>query len=130
MVAPLPGSAPAVAENCGASPYHNLCSTRKLALFRAVPSALVLLGGGSAGAWALWSSVGSALLAALLSIVAFGVWGGLVYYFVKQTPDMGEISVTNWFLIRAVRIFPETFPAATDLESLFLFPDQTEEAGI
>jgi hypothetical protein len=71
-------------------------------LVRAVPAALVLLGGGSAGTWALWSWLGSALLTAFVSILFFGGWGWLIYSFVKQTPAMGEISVTNWFLIRAV----------------------------
>ena len=71
-------------------------------LVRAGPAGLVLLGGGSAGAWALWSSLDNPLLAALLSILVFGGWGWLVYYLVKQTPDMGEISVINWFLIRAI----------------------------
>jgi hypothetical protein len=71
-------------------------------LVRAVPSALLLLGGGIAGAWALWSLVGSALLTALVLIVTFGGWGGLVYYLVGQTPKLGEISVTNWFLVRAI----------------------------
>jgi hypothetical protein len=71
-------------------------------LVRAVPSALVLLGGGMAGAWALWSGMGSALLASIVLIVAFGSWGGLIFYWLLQTPGMGEISATNWFLIRAV----------------------------
>jgi hypothetical protein len=70
-------------------------------LLRSAPSALVLLGGGLTGAWALWPAVG-VLPAAIVLILTFGIWGGLVYTWLKQTPDMGEISSSNWFLIRAV----------------------------
>ncbi|MBN1994056.1 MAG: hypothetical protein JW953_15270 [Anaerolineae bacterium] len=71
-------------------------------LVRAVPAALLLLGGGIAGAWALWSLLDSQLWAAILLIVTFGAWGGLIYYFVGQMPGLGEISAMNWFLVRAV----------------------------
>jgi hypothetical protein len=70
-------------------------------LVRAVPSALVLLGGGLVGAWLLWPVVG-VLPAAIVLILTFGIWGGLIYTWLKQTPGMGEISAMNWFLIRAI----------------------------
>jgi hypothetical protein len=70
-------------------------------LARAVPSALLLLGGGLVGAWLLWSALG-VLPAAVILILIFGIWGGLIYTWLKQTPGMGEISSTNWFLIRAI----------------------------
>lgn len=70
-------------------------------LVRAAPSALVLLGGGLIGAWLLWPIL-DGVLAAIVLIFTFGIWGSLIYYWLKQTPDMGEISSTNWFLIRAV----------------------------
>jgi hypothetical protein len=71
-------------------------------LVRAVPATLLLLGGGIALAWVLWSLVENVLLTALVLILFFGVYGGLMYHFVRQTPGLGEISVTNWFLIRAI----------------------------
>lgn len=71
-------------------------------LVRAVPATLLLLGGGTALAWVLWSLVDSQLFAAVALVLFFGAWGGVMYYFVRQTPNLGEISVTNWFLIRAV----------------------------
>ncbi len=89
-------------QTCWGSGHVTEGSVMTWFLVRAVPSALVLLGGGGLGAWALWSSVGSAWLTSLVLIVSFGVWGGLIYYWLKQTPGMGEISTTNWFLIRAV----------------------------
>jgi len=70
-------------------------------LVRAAPAALVLLGGGLIGAWLLWPVL-DGVLAAIILVLTFGVWGGLIYYWLKQTPGMGEISTTNWFLIRAI----------------------------
>jgi hypothetical protein len=70
-------------------------------LVRAMPSALVLLGGGLVGAWLLWPVL-DGVLAAIVLIFTFGIWGSLIYYWLKQTPGMGEISSTNWFLIRAI----------------------------
>jgi len=70
-------------------------------LVRAVPSALVLLGGGLVGAWLLWPVL-DGVVAAIVLVLTFGIWGGLIYTWVKQTPGMGEISSTNWFLIRGI----------------------------
>jgi hypothetical protein len=71
-------------------------------LIRVVPTTLIILGGGIPLIWASWSFLGILWLTALLTIIVFGLWGGLVYYFVSQMPSLGEISATNWFLIRAV----------------------------
>jgi len=71
-------------------------------LIRVAPTTLIILGGGIALIWASWSFLGALWLTALLTIIVFGLWGGLVYYFVSQMPSLGEISATNWFLIRAV----------------------------
>ncbi len=89
-------------QTCWGSGHVSEGSVMVWFLVRAVPAALVLLGGGVAGAFALWSGLASVLLASLVLILTFGGWGGLIYYWLKQTPGMGEISVTNWFLIRAV----------------------------
>jgi hypothetical protein len=70
-------------------------------LVRALPSGLVLLGGGLIGAWLLWPVL-DGVLAAIILIFTFGIWGSLIYYWLKQTPSMGEISSTNWFLIRGI----------------------------
>ena len=71
-------------------------------LVRAVPTTLVLLVGGLVAIWLSWSYVGAVWLTALLTIVVFGVWGNLMYYFAQQLPGLGQISATNWFLIRAI----------------------------
>ncbi len=71
-------------------------------LARVVPITLLLLGGGIAAMWVSWVYVGQVWLTALLTIIFFGGWGGLVFYFAQQLPNWGEISVTNWFLIRAL----------------------------
>jgi len=71
-------------------------------LLRAIPTTIVLLGGGLAAIWASWSFWGDPLITAGLSVGVFGLWGGLMVYFIKQMPTLGEISVTNWFLIRAI----------------------------
>jgi hypothetical protein len=71
-------------------------------LIRVVPATLIILGGGGALIWAAWSFLDITWLTAFLIVLVFGAWGGLVYYFVVQMPNLGEISVTNWFLIRAI----------------------------
>ncbi len=71
-------------------------------LVRVVPTTLILLGGGGAVMWASWAFLGITWLTALLTLAVFGLWGGLMYYFIGQMPSLGEISVTNWFLIRAI----------------------------
>jgi hypothetical protein len=71
-------------------------------LLRAVPATLVLLGGGGAAIWATWVFSGNPLATSIVSVVVFGVWGGLMAYFIGQMPTLGEISTTNWFLIRAI----------------------------
>ena len=52
--------------------------------------------------WASWSFLGLPWLTTLLTVIIFGLWGGLMYYFIGQMPGLGEISVTNWFLIRVI----------------------------
>lgn len=71
-------------------------------LVRAIPAALVLLGGGSAAAWGSWSYLGNTLVTSLIIIIFFGGWGGIIAYLLGQMPRLGEISVTNWFLIRSI----------------------------
>ncbi len=71
-------------------------------LVRVVPVTLALVGGGIAAIWASWSFLGIVWLTALLTIIFFGAWGGLVFYFADQLPSLGEISAVNWFLIRAI----------------------------
>ena len=71
-------------------------------LVRVVPTTLLLVGGGIAVGWASWAVLGSALVTTILTILFFGLWGGLMVYFIRQMPSLGEISVTNWFLIRAI----------------------------
>ena len=71
-------------------------------LVRVVPTTLLLVGGGLAVAWASWAFMGSALVTTILTVLFFGLWGGLMVYFIRQMPSLGEISVTNWFLIRAI----------------------------
>ncbi len=71
-------------------------------LVRAVPTTLILLGVGLVLIWLSWSYVGAVWLTALLTIIVFGVWGNLMYYFAQQLPGLGQISPTNWFLIRAI----------------------------
>ncbi len=71
-------------------------------LVRVAPTTLLLLGGGGAIIWASWSFLEMTWLTALLTIVIFGAWGGVMYYFIGQMPALGEISVSNWFLIRAI----------------------------
>lgn len=71
-------------------------------LVRVVPTTLILLGGGGAIIWAAWAFLDIPWLTASLTIIFFGAWGRIVYYFVAQMPSLGEISVNNWFLIRAI----------------------------
>ncbi len=71
-------------------------------LIRAIPTTLLFLGGGGLAIWAAWASLASPLLTAILLMVVFGLWGGLMAFFTKQMPRLGEISVINWFLIRAI----------------------------
>ena len=71
-------------------------------LVRVVPTTLLLLGGGGAIIWVSWAFLELTWVTALLAIVIFGLWGGLMYYFISQMPALGEISTTNWFLIRAI----------------------------
>jgi hypothetical protein len=71
-------------------------------LIRAVPATLVILGAGIPLIWAAWSYLQSPLVVAILSVVVFGGWGALMAFFINQMPKLGEISVTNWFLIRAI----------------------------
>jgi hypothetical protein len=42
------------------------------------------------------------LIVTVLTVLFFGGWGTLMAYFIGQMPSLGEISVTNWFLIRAI----------------------------
>jgi len=71
-------------------------------LVRVVPATLILLGGGGAAIWAAWSFLDIVWLTTLLVIIFFGAWGGLMYYFIGQMPGIGEISPTNWFLMRVI----------------------------
>jgi len=73
-------------------------------LLRAVPTTLLLLGGGGAGIWAAATFFGEPWLAVLLTTLVFAAWGGLMYTFAERLPNIGEISVTNWFLIRAIPV--------------------------
>ena len=57
---------------------------------------------GGAGIWASWRFLGITWVTTLITIVVFGLWGWLMSYFTRQMPSLGEISVTNWFLIRAI----------------------------
>jgi hypothetical protein len=89
-------------KTCWGSGHVTEGSVMTWYLVRAVPTTLILLGGGIALAWAAWSFLDSILLTSLALIISFSAWGGLMGYFVKQMPDLGEISTTNWFLVRAV----------------------------
>jgi hypothetical protein len=71
-------------------------------LLRAVPATLLVLGGGGATAWTVWTFLQDVLITAILTILVFSAWGGLMYFFISQMPKLGEISALNWFLIRAV----------------------------
>lgn len=71
-------------------------------LVRVVPTTLGILGLGGAGIWASWAFLGIPWVTTLLFIVVFGLWGWLMSYFTSQMPSLGEISATNWFLIRAI----------------------------
>jgi hypothetical protein len=88
-------------QTCWGSGHVSEGSVMTWFLVRAAPSALVLLGGGLIGAWLLWPVL-NGVVAAIVLIFTFGIWGSLIYYWLKQTPDMGEISSTNWFLIRGI----------------------------
>ena len=70
-------------------------------LARVVPATLLLLGGGGVLIWLSWR-LGIVALTGLAIIIIFGAWGWLMYHFTRQMPDLGEISVTTWFLIRAI----------------------------
>lgn len=71
-------------------------------LVRAVPATLLLLGGGIVLIWAAWTFLNVPWLTAGLTVLTFGVWGSVIFYYVSQMPTIGEISATNWFLMRAV----------------------------
>lgn len=71
-------------------------------LVRAVPATLVVLGGGLAVIWLSWLLAGMVWLTALLMVLVFGLWGWIMHYFAAQLPGLGQISATNWFLIRAI----------------------------
>lgn len=71
-------------------------------LIRAVPATLVILGLGGAAIWAAWAFLGDVLITSIVSVIIFGAWGGVMAYLIGQMPTLGEISVTNWFLIRAI----------------------------
>ena len=71
-------------------------------LVRVVPTTVILLGGGGALIVASWIWLGTVWITTLLTVIVFGSWGGLMYYFTSQMPGLGEISPTNWFLIRAI----------------------------
>ena len=71
-------------------------------LVRVVPASLILLGVGGALIWFSWSFFALAWLTSLLTVIVFGLWGWLMYYFIGQMPGIGEISPTNWFLMRVI----------------------------
>ncbi|RME72910.1 MAG: hypothetical protein D6784_12755 [Chloroflexi bacterium] len=71
-------------------------------LVRAVPATILLVGGGLATAWAAWQYLDSPLAVTLVTLLFFGGWAALLAEFIRRMPDMGEISPTNWFLIRAI----------------------------
>jgi hypothetical protein len=71
-------------------------------LLRVVPATIVFLGGGGLAIWLSWRTLSNPLLTSIASVLFFGGWGGAMVYFIKQMPRLGEISVTNWFLIRAI----------------------------
>jgi hypothetical protein len=71
-------------------------------LIRAVPATVVLLGVGLVAMWAAWTFLQNPLVVTILTLIFFGGWGGLMATFIRQMPSLGEISVTNWFLIRAI----------------------------
>jgi len=71
-------------------------------LIRVVPLTLLLLGGGGALTWASWTFLGNTLVTAILLFLVCSGWGYSMYYFIRQMPRLGEISVTNWFLIRSI----------------------------
>lgn len=68
-------------------------------LVRAVPTTIFLVGAGIALFWVFF---GTPWLATLFTVLFFGTWGGAMYYFIQQMPGLGEISPTNWFLIRVI----------------------------
>jgi hypothetical protein len=71
-------------------------------LVRVVPTTLIVLGLGGVAIWAVWNFVGIPWAIALITIIVFGLWGGVMVHFTRQMPDIGEISPTNWFLSRAI----------------------------
>lgn len=71
-------------------------------LVRVVPATLLLVGGGLAADWAAWQFLQSPLAVTAATLLFFGGWAAVMIHFIGQMPDMGEISVTNWFLIRAI----------------------------
>jgi hypothetical protein len=54
---------------------------------RAVPTTLVTLGIGAVWVWAVWVTFSSAPITAILAIVAFAVWGAVMYYFISHMPE-------------------------------------------
>ena len=79
-------------------------------LVRVIPTTLVVLGGEIAFIWALRVFRDIPLVTAIAIIVVFGLWGSIIYYFVADMPSLGEISTTNWFLIRAIPSTVTLFP--------------------
>ena len=67
-----------------------------------VPSTLLILGAGVAGVWAAQTFVQNPLVTAIIIALFCGGWGALMSYFIGRMPRLGEISPTNWFLIRAI----------------------------
>ncbi len=56
-------------------------------LIRAIPTTLVALGAGGPVVWASWVIMMNAPLTATLAIVAFAIWGAVMYYFISHMPE-------------------------------------------
>ena len=67
-----------------------------------MPATLFILGGGGVGTWAAWTFLQNPWVTAVVAVLLFSGWGGLMSYFITRMPKLGEISPTTWFLIRAV----------------------------
>ena len=67
-----------------------------------VPATLFILGGGGVGTWAAWTFLQNPWVTAVVAVLLFSGWGGLMSYFITRMPKLGEISPATWFLIRAV----------------------------
>ena len=98
--------------NCWGSGRVSEGSLTTWFLVRVVPTTLIVLGLGGVAIWAVWNFVGIPWAIALITIIVFGLWGGLMYHFTRQ------MHLPSWYLAILIYHWYSSTQIKRDLDHL------------